>query len=78
MNILCLVSLETNLLLFQEYFFKSQESLATVIDFVDEDLKTIEDGLSEDNSADPSSTHSSPREPASRRKDIQLPERLTP
>ena len=78
MNILCLVSLEIYLLLFQEYFFKSQESLATVIDFVDEDLKTIEEGLSEDTSVDPSSTHSSPREPASRRKDIQLPERLTP
>ena len=70
---------ENNLyLLLQEYFFKSQESLATVIDFVDEDLNTTEDGLSKDDSVDPSSTHSSPREPASRRKDIQLPERLTP
>jgi len=62
----------------QEYFFKSQESLATVIDFVDEELETSKDS-SLGESAELSSTHSSPREPASRRrKDLQLSKPLTP
>ena len=69
--------------MFQEYFFKSQESLATVIDFVDEEL----DNDDEENSktkvskdSENSSTQSSPREPASRRKDLQqnVPRKLTP
>ena len=68
--------------MFQEYFFKSQESLATVIDFVDEELDNDEENSKTKVSKDSgnSSTQSSPREPASRRKDLpqNVPRKLTP
>jgi len=64
----------------QEYFFKSQESLATVIDFVEEeiDVDNIHKVVNHQNAASSSSTQSSPREPASRRKVPQVIRRLTP
>ena len=64
---------------FQEYFFKSQESLATVIDFVEEeiDLDATKNVVTHQNTEN-SSTQSSPREPASRRKVPQVVRRLTP
>ena len=71
-----------NILPLQEYFFKSQESLATVIDFVDEFESCEEDSNKTKAAQDSgtSSTHSSPREPASRRRDNtqQPPRKLTP
>ena len=57
----------------QEYFYKSQESLATVIDFVDQDLSDEEPA--------PSSTHSSPQESKSGKKGRnknEVPCKLTP
>jgi len=64
----------------QEYFFKSQESLATVIDFVEEeiDLDATKKVVTHQNAGNSSSTQSSPREPASRRKVPQVVRRLTP
>ena len=66
----------------QEYFFKSQESLATVIDFVEEFESCEEDSNKTKAAQDSgtSSTHSSPREPASRRRDNTQhpPRKLTP
>jgi hypothetical protein len=65
----------------QEYFFKSQESLATVIDFVEEeiiDLEKTKKVVNHQNAGNSSSTQSSPREPASRRKEPQVVRRLTP
>jgi len=59
----------------QEYFFKSQESLATVIDFVDQDLNIG------DEEATTSSTHSSPQETKSGKKGRnknEVPWKLTP
>jgi len=59
----------------QEYFFKSQESLATVIDFVDQDLKIS------DEEATASSTHTSPEETKSGKKGRnknEVPWKLTP
>jgi hypothetical protein len=60
----------------QEYFFKSQESLATVIDFVDQDLNIG------DEEATPSSTHSSPQETKKSgkkgRNNNEVPWKLTP
>ena len=67
-------SAEYNFLSSQEYFFKSQESLATVIDFVDEELETSKENV--EDAADISSTQSSPRE--TRRKDVETGQRLTP
>jgi len=61
----------------QEYFFKSQESLATVIDFVEEEVD-IDSTNTVVNPPENSSTQSSPREPASRRKVPQVVRRLTP
>ena len=77
---------------FQEYFFKSQESLATVIDFVEEeiDLENVKNpakggkvcqssgNVVNHQSSGNSSTQSSPREPASRRRVPQVTRRLTP
>ena len=59
--------------LFQEYFYKSQESLATVIDFVDEELDEEE----KDKTQDTSSTHSSP---ATKRNEniAEIKQKLTP
>jgi len=66
----------------QEYFFKSQESLATVIDFVEEEIDLENENskkvVNHQNSGNSSSTQSSPREPASRRKVPQVVRRLTP
>ena len=71
---------------FQEYFYKSQESLATVIDFVEEKVeKTRKDG-NEDKKEEMkeespnTSTHSSPLFPASRKrpKNLDPRRRLTP
>ena len=67
-------SAEYNFLSSQEYFFKSQESLATVIDFVDEELETSKENV--EDATDISSTQSSPRE--TRRKDVETGQRLTP
>ena len=75
---------------FQEYFYKSQESLATVIDFVEEKVEKKkkrkvgsemqdgdEEGLKESSNT---STHSSPIFPASRKrpKNLDPRRRLTP
>ena len=72
--------------LFQEYFYKSQESLATVIDFVEEKVekKKRTDGSekTEEETEDSfnTSTHSSPLFPASRKrpKNLDPRRRLTP
>ena len=74
---------------FQEYFYKSQESLATVIDFVEEKVerknpkKTGGDGepeLEVEDETRNNSTHSSPLFPASRKRPKNLDPRrkLTP
>ena len=71
---------------FQEYFYKSQESLATVIDFVEEKVekKKRTDGseMTEEETEDSfnTSTHSSPLFPASRKrpKNLDPRRRLTP
>jgi len=78
----------------QEYFFKSQESLATVIDFVEEEIDLENENVKNPanggkvcqssgnvvnhQSSGNSSTQSSPREPASRRRVPQVTRRLTP
>jgi len=65
----------------QEYFYKSQESLATVIDFVEEKIegrkkeKKVADGEGNGNTW---STHSSPLMPASRRRAHITVRRFTP
>ena len=75
--------------LFQEYFYKSQESLATVIDFVEEKVegknpkKTKGGGqldLEVEDETRNNSTHSSPLFPASRKrpKNLDPRRRLTP
>ena len=75
--------------LFQEYFYKSQESLATVIDFVEEKVegknpKKTEGGgqleLEVEDETRNNSTHSSPLFPASRKrpKNLDPRRRLTP
>ena len=74
---------------FQEYFYKSQESLATVIDFVEEKVerkkpKKTEGGgepeLEVEDETRNNSTHSSPLFPASRKrpKNLDPRRRLTP
>ena len=74
---------------FQEYFYKSQESLATVIDFVEEKVegknpkKTKGGGqpdLEVEDETRNNSTHSSPLFPASRKrpKNLDPRRRLTP
>ena len=75
---------------FQEYFYKSQESLATVIDFVEEKVEKkkkrkvgseMQDGDEEDlKESSNTSTHSSPIFPASRKrpKNLDPRRRLTP
>ena len=64
-----------NLPYFQEYFYKSQESLATVIDFVDEELDDEEED--KDKTQETSSTHSSP---ATKRNETtaEIKQKLTP
>ena len=75
--------------IFQEYFYKSQESLATVIDFVEEKVerknpKKTEGGgqleLEVEDETRNNSTHSSPLFPASRKrpKNLDPRRRLTP
>ena len=74
--------------IFQEYFYKSQESLATVIDFVEEKVerknpKKTEGGKPElevEDETRNNSTHSSPLFPASRKrpKNLDPRRRLTP
>ena len=71
---------------FQEYFYKSQESLATVIDFVEEKVEKKRTDGSEDKKEEMkeespnTSTHSSPLFPASRKrpKNLDPRRRLTP
>ena len=80
---------ESNVHFFQEYFYKSQESLATVIDFVEEKVegknpkKTKGGGqpdLEVEDETRNNSTHSSPLFPASRKrpKNLDPRRRLTP
>ena len=78
--------------LFQEYFYKSQESLATVIDFVEEKVEkkkkkrkegsevTDENNENQEEECSNTSTHSSPLFPASRKrpKNLDPKRRLTP
>lgn len=61
---------------FQEYFYKSQDSLATVIDFVDENEKVSDQKIEEGPKI--WSSHSSPLIPASRRVQDNPKRRLTP
>ena len=69
---------------FQEYFYKSQESLATVIDFVEEKVEKKrtdgsemkEEELEEPEESCNASTHSSPLFPASRKRPTNLDPRL--
>ena len=71
-----IIKAATTQLLLQEYFYKSQESLATVIDFVDQDLE-----ISDDEEKTTSSTHSSPQESKSGikgRNKSEVPCKLTP
>ena len=66
--------------LLQEYFYKSQDSLATVIDFVDQKVEgQKEQEPVPDSAPAPWSSHSSPLMPASRRVAAPSPRRqLTP
>jgi len=76
--------------LFQEYFYKSQESLATVIDFVEEKVEkkkkrkegseATEEEKEDLEECSNTSTHSSPLFPASRKrpKNLDPRRRLTP
>ena len=69
---------------FQEYFYKSQESLATVIDFVEEKVdkkrtdgsEMKEEELEEPEESCNASTHSPPLFPASRKRPTNLDPRL--